>query len=454
MFRALLADHIVSGAEGFNALSRNAMIGLKSGFVDRKVGGNARMKSNSVVRFAGVVMGVVALHVGAASATPVTVLHSFGGGDDGASPYAGLIDVNGTLYGTTIDGGGSGCSDQRPPGCGTVFSITPSGNEAVLYSFGRSNPTDGIFPSGSLIEVNGTLYGTTPWGGTGTCNVVGTGCGTVFSVTLSGKETVLHSFAAYPTDGSGPQAGLINVKGTLYGTTGVGGAHGNGAVFSITPSGMEKVVYSFRGGSDGSVPEASLVDVNGTLYGTTFYGGGAGCAPAGCGTVFSLTPNGTEAVLYSFKGSSDGGGPSADLIDFRGSLFGTTGAGGSGDSGTVFSIDPNTGAETLLYSFKGGSDGATPFAGLTKTKSNLYGTTVYGGAGCPRHDGCGTVFSITSSGTETVLHRFECGQGRFANGRLINVDGTLYGTTSRGGGAGCPDAGADIDRGTVFAIKP
>ena len=221
------------------------------------------------------------------------VLHSFGGSADASNPYAGLLNVEGTLYGTTAYGGANGD--------GTVFSITPSGTETVLYSF-KGGPGDGEYPFASLINVNGTLYGTTSQGGA-YCSSTG-GCGTVFSITPSGTETVLHSFGG-SGDGNGPLAGLINVKGKLYGTTMEGGANGDGTVFSIAPSGKESVRYSFKGGSgDGEFPLAGLINVKGKLYGTTVYGGASDN-----GTVFSITPSGRETVLYSFKGSGDGATP-------------------------------------------------------------------------------------------------------------------------------------------------
>jgi uncharacterized repeat protein (TIGR03803 family) len=197
------------------------------------------------------------------------VLHSFGGSGDGSVPIAGLLKFNGTLFGTTYAGGASGD--------GTIFSITPSGTETVLHSFGGTT-NDGVFPYAGLLNVKGTLYGTTYYGGTNSYGIV-------FSITPSGTETVLHSFAGYNQgDGLEPEAGLINIKGTLYGTTSGGGANCCGTVFSITPSGTETVLHSFGGSGDGAYPYAGLINVNGTLYGTTARGGANND-----GTVFSLT---------------------------------------------------------------------------------------------------------------------------------------------------------------------
>ena len=154
------------------------------------------------------------------------MLHSFGYGDDGATPAAALIEVNGTLYGTTGTGGKPGCYNYDT--CGTVFSITPSGTEKVLHRFLTGN--DGRGPDAPLIEVKGKLYGTTIYGGAYTCV---SRCGTVFSITLNGKERVLHSFSK--PDGAHPQAGLIDVDGTLYGTTNEGGTYGYGTVLALKP---------------------------------------------------------------------------------------------------------------------------------------------------------------------------------------------------------------------------
>jgi uncharacterized repeat protein (TIGR03803 family) len=155
-----------------------------------------------------------------------------------------------------------------------VFSLDLStGAEKVLHSFG--NGADGANPGASLIDLKGILYGTTIWGGGTYCHKT-QGCGTVFLLDQStGAETVLHPFLG-GTDGNYPYASLIDVSGTLYGTTTRGGkgAHpGKGTAFSIDPTGAENVLHVFGKGSDGAEPAASLLAVNGTLYGTTELGG-------------------------------------------------------------------------------------------------------------------------------------------------------------------------------------
>jgi uncharacterized repeat protein (TIGR03803 family) len=347
-----------------------------------------------------------------------TVIYSFSGGSrsmaDGNDPRAGLLNVNGTLYGTTYLGGAYGLRHDFH-GFGTVFSVTLSGSETVLHRFDGDG--DGKYPyAADLIDVDGTLYGTTKGGGISH--------GTVFSITPSGSEKVLHSFKG--RDGATPEAGLVDVKGTLYGTTLAGGKHQEGTVFAITSSGTETVLHSFGGVGDGGAPSAGLINVNGTLYGTTLQR-----LESTYGTVFSITRSGKEAILHSFKGGSeDGGYPEAGLVDMNGTLYGTTYGAGAYGAGTVFSIT-RSGKETLVHSFGASGDGAEPQAGLIGVNGTLYGTTVYGGAN-GKNDG--TVFSITPSGTEAVLHSFGGSEdGSRPQADLLDLNGTLYGTTVFGG---------------------
>jgi uncharacterized repeat protein (TIGR03803 family) len=366
----------------------------------------------------------------ASSGWSYKVLFKFGyaHGTHGIHPAASLLDVNGTLYGTTGQGGVSGD--------GTVFSISLSAAETVLHSF--SGGSDGAQPQAGLIDVNGTLYGTTGQGGA-------SGDGTVFSISLTGAETVLHSFSG-GSDGAQPQAGLIDVNGTLYGTTVRGGTSGVGTVFSISTSGSENLLYSFTGGTDGGYPYAGLIEVKGTLYGTTAFGGDLSCSGlyAGCGTVYSITMSGYEKVLHSFSGRhGDGTLPFAPLIGVKGTLYGTTAFGGSGTCGercgTVYRIT-TAGAEKVLHSFGAASDGQYPHTGLLAVNGMLFGTTLFGGGGCDEGSGygygCGVAYSVSTSGKLIVLHRFSGSansDGAHPSGDLINVNGTFYGVTFSGG---------------------
>jgi uncharacterized repeat protein (TIGR03803 family) len=179
-----------------------------------------------------------------------------------------LIGFNNRLYGTTFEGGFSRVY-------GAAFVITTGGYLQTIHNFGAHK--DGADPNSSLLNVNGLFYGTTESGGTHEF-------GTVFSLTPSGVETVLHNFTGVGRDGGGPDGTLLNVNGTLYGTTGAGynknGAF-NGAMFSITPAGVLTVLHTFGKGTDGIAPLGNLIKVGSALYGTTWSGGSDGL-----GTVF------------------------------------------------------------------------------------------------------------------------------------------------------------------------
>jgi uncharacterized repeat protein (TIGR03803 family) len=212
------------------------------------------------------------------------------------------------------------------------------------------------------------------------------------------------------------------------------------------------VLYSFKGGSDGANPlDGVVLDAAGNLYGTTQYGGYP-CLPPGCGTVFKLDTTGTKAVLHAFRGSPlDGNYPLARLLrDPAGNLYGTTIYGGhsrcSGGCGTLFKVD-TSGNETVLYRFTGPPDGQYPEANLVRDPTgNLYGTTCEGGG-----SDSGTVFKLDRTGKETVLHSFTGGADGSCPiaGLLRDPAGNLYGTTTRGGASACdPPYGC----GTVFKV--
>jgi uncharacterized repeat protein (TIGR03803 family) len=470
----------------------------------------------------------------ASGAWTQTVLYAFNGGADGLNPGGGLIlDSAGNLYGTT-SGGGSGTACNAGP-CGTVFQLAPAASgqwsEKVLYSF---NGSDGRDPQGKLLlDRSGTLYGTTASGGTGGSgvdqgyegvvfklapgsdgewaetvlwNFTGHGAGrepqfgvtagaqgqlygataisreigdpnkngTIFEVAPDGAgnwtETTLTNFPY--ADGGEPQASLIaDSAGNLYGTTSMGGAHGYGTVFRLSPSEhgwQETILYNFPTGYDVgtylySNPSNLIFDDAGNLYGETEYGGGAGF-----GNVFELTPTaaGQWAAkdLFVFKGAKTGGQPLGGLLfDADGNLYGTTQFGGSSNCasgcGTVFKLTAANGqwTETVLETFAGGSDGERPAAGLIfDAAGNLYGTTRFGGKfGLACQDVCGTVFKLSpvSGGgwSKSTLYEFTAkhGDGKGPATRLIfDEAGNLYGTTLYGGG------GFGCTCGTVFKLSP
>jgi len=402
---------------------------------------------------------VVVVAARSTQAQTYKVLRRFAG-NDGANPNALLQDGNGDFYGTTLFGGAS----QN----GTVFKLSKSGKITVLYSF--KGGADGASPSSGVVQdAQKNFYGTTYFGGDTACPG---GCGTVFEVSNTGKETVLHRFTG-GADGGNPIAGVIrDADGNLYGTTTVGGdvgacpPDGCGVVFRLDKTGKETVLHSFKGGADGVSPYAGVIrDAEGNLYGTTYGDGGIGCGGYGCGVVFKLDATGKETVLHRFKGGADGASPYAGVIqDAKGNLYGTTyGGGGTGCSGigcgVVFKLEP-TDKEIVLYRFKGEPDGWGPQAGVIQdARGDLYGTTYAGGSlSC---DGqakqCGTVFRLSTTGKETVLYRF-CSAGFCSDGTqpsqgvIQDSKGNLYGTTGYGGDFSCgiEDSGC----GVVFKLTP
>jgi uncharacterized repeat protein (TIGR03803 family) len=227
----------------------------------------------------------------------------------------------------------------------------------------------------------------------------------------------------------------------------------------LAPDGTETVLHSFTGGADGGLPAGLTMDAAGNLYGTTAQGGvDGGCNMNGCGVVYEMSPGGTETVLYTFSGGSDGGNPQSALIfDRKGNLYGTTAGGGANRDGTVFKLNAS-GKEKVLYSFAGGSDGNLPISGLVADKSgNLFGTTNLGGSNTDcagfGNSGCGTIYEIAADGSETVLYVFTGGGdgGNPVGGLLLDKAGNLYGTTEVGGlSGGCGGLGC----GTVFKFTP
>jgi uncharacterized repeat protein (TIGR03803 family) len=309
-----------------------------------------------------------------------TILYSFNPqSGDGYMPQAGVVrDSQGNLWGTTSQGGAHRF--------GTVFEVTASGTEPWFYSF-----TSGGSLAGVVLDKQGNLYGATETGGSD-------GCGQVFKLVPSTSTlTALYSFICNSTDGMYPSSGVVfDSQGNLYGTTRQGGAYGLGTVFKVTPSGEETILHSFTfKGRDGFYPYGDVtLDSSGNVYGTTTYGG-----TIGVGTVFEVTPSGTESVLHSFRGGADGiyissvgtWNGSGMLMDGNGNLYGTTGSGGASDLGTVFKLT-SSGTQKVLYSFTdNGKDGWSPNTSLaTDNSGSFYGTTTRGGT---NQDG--TVFKVT-----------------------------------------------------------
>jgi len=403
----------------------------------------------------------------------LTTLYSFcpqlvnGVCTDGEAPFrgAGLVQAtDGNFYGTTPTAGANASG-------GTVYKITPSGRLTTLYSFcSQSGCTDGAYPNGRLVQAtDGNFYGITNGGGA-------VSSGTVFKITPSGALTTLYSFCAQLVngvcaDGSAPEAGLVQASdGDFYGTTSEGGANFYGTAFKITPGGALTTLYSFcalSGCTDGSGPDAGLVQAtDGNFYGTT-PGGGAN----NLGTVFKITPGGALTTLYSFcsHGGSlctDGETPplGAALIQATdGNFYGTTNGGGAyaggGGGGTIFKITPS-GTLTTLYSFCAQSDcndGSGPQAGLVQAANgDFYGTTYNFGA-----NGFGTVFSLSvglgpsvpAVGAGGVVNSGSYTAQGVAPGSLVSIFGTnLAASTSSGNSIPLPTALSDVTSVTFNGI--
>lgn len=424
--------------------------------------------------------GIVFFCFGAVTATAqtYTVMHSFGTNVMGLYPYAPLVQgPDGTLYGTTIEGG---MFDNM----GQVFKVNADGSGyTVLKDF---NGLDGANPEAGLVLSGSTLYGTTREGGTNWY-------GFVFKIQTDGNGfELLKEFAG--DDGAEPQGGLTLSGTTLFGTTASGGTNGYGIVFKLQTDGSGFTVLKHFSGDDGAFPHADLALSGTGLFGTTPEGGSNNC-----GTVFRLNTDGSEyRVLHSFTEpnysggegtNSDGAWPAAGLALAGTKLFGTTPAGGANGHGVVFTLNTDGSGFAVLKDFTGvdgrtscgnlllsgaalygttaeggsnwsgnvfklntagsgfevlkelnGEDGISPCAGLYLSNTTLFGTTSAGG----RH-GFGTVFKLDTNGSAyTVVTHFAGGDGGGPNGNLLLSGTTLYGTTIGGGSSGI---------GTLFKIN-
>ena len=387
---------------------------------------------------------VVTLLASPLFAQHLKVLHAFSGSQsDGINPYGGLVrDSHGNLYGTTFQ---SGIFSE-----GTVYKVTPSGQESVLYSFAAS-AGGGSF-AGLVRDSSGNLYGTSSQGGASTW-------GNVFKLDSAGNESSLYGFRGLTqSDGSSPQYGRLvrDAAGNLYGTTPWGGVtctasnFGCGTVFKIDSAGNETILHTFTGGADGGLPWGGLLLLGGDLYGAAETGGSGQCsATTGCGVIYKLDMSGNQTILHNFSSNgSDGYFPAAALIaDAAGNLYGTTDSGGTfGTCGTVFKLD-SAGNETVLHSFNC-TDGRSVWEPLVMDAAgNLYGTTPRGG----KFDS-GVVYKVDSAGNFSLLHTFTGGLdgGMPYSDLILDKSGNLYGTTSQGGGLGCVRVGC----GVVFKLMP
>jgi uncharacterized repeat protein (TIGR03803 family) len=388
------------------------------------------LAASKLLRLVLAVILLVACRAFNANALTETNLHSFvGSPGDGDLPSGSLIQgSDGNFYGTTFDGGTN--ND------GIVFRFSPDGSYTSLYSFVGS-PTDGAYPWELVQASDGNFYGTTFAGGT-------QNSGTVFRISPGGSYSNLYSFGSHANDGLSLHFGLVQGgDGNLYGTTEKGGTAGLGTVYRISTSGIYTSLYSFVGPpADGANPLCVLVQgSDSNFYGTTVFGGtSTNCGVGvGCGTVFRFSPSGGETNLFSFAVSLTGGAtPFSGLAQGSdGNFYGTTYTGGTNITcasgcGTVYRISPS-GSYSNLYSFVGfPTDGAQPFdAPVLGSDGNFYGTTFAGGT-----VNSGTVFRISPSGSFSNLYSFGSrpndGLEPF-DGLVQGSDGNFYGTTERGG---------------------
>jgi uncharacterized repeat protein (TIGR03803 family) len=393
----------------------------------------------------GLLAGMALFCIGAmvpALAQTLTTLVTFNG-SNGANPASGALvqGLNGTLYGTTYYGG---AYNQ-----GTVFELTTSGELTTIYNFcAQKDCNDGANPqSGLVLGPNGNLYGTTSGGGN-------YGAGTVFEITpitTLGRLTTLYNFCSLPQcgDGEAPTDSLIlGPDGNFYGTTFAGGLSGysNGTVFRLTPAGQLTTLYQFCTSTngqwclDGATPYGGLTYAkDGNYYGMTFTGG-----TSDAGVIYRVSPSGQFSTVYSFCATKPctNVNPVATLMQSAsGSQYGTSYDGYL--AGAIFEFRNGVGVKTLYYfcQLAGCADGSYPSGTLVRgTDGNFYGTTTSGGYLC--NGSCGTLFEITPTGALTTLYRFcsqaNCADGRHPSGSLMQAtDGNFYGVTSRGADLAC-----------------
>lgn len=417
-----------------------------------------------------------------------SVLYAFTGGSDGGNPYASVIlDSAGNVYGTALYGGLSNCTG----GCGVVYKVTPTGQETVLHSF--TGGADGATPYGNLIsDPDGNMYGTTEAGGTGSGGVVfelsasgqwsvlhtfgpgvsypggspktglvrdgagnlyGTASDGIFELEATGKYKALSIFHCTNIGFEYPWSSLaIDSAGNLYGTTtqisSVNCGPPLGAVYKLEPSGTLKTVYQFPRASAPDAGEPPLVvanpgvvvDPQGSIFGATPFGGTSGM-------IYKIDSSG-ETTLYTFPGAATGTFPQPFILDGKqGSFYGSTYYGGAANVGMVYRLDQD-GTEKVLHTFTGGADGRNADDQVARdSQGNVYGTTGYGGT-----ENEGVVFKVSESGQFGVLHSFTGGAdgGIPQGGLIVDPEGNVYGTTAQGGGGSQTGA----QEGVVFMLDP
>lgn len=325
-----------------------------------------------------------------------TVFYRFSGKADGSSPLGGLLALAAKGYGVT----GLNNFQCSPCPASTIFQIDGrTGRLTTLYTFGSGGAGDASDPSSPFVTDGANLYGTSAEGGISTnCNnPPSPGCGSVYQYNIASRtETVVLSFQG-ADDGRYPWGNLVrDAAGNLYGITRYGGSGcqgigGCGTVFQLTPGSWAKtILYNFQGGNDGQFP-AGLLLVKGNLYGFTTVGG-----TNNFGTLFQVNPiTRVETVLHSFTGgANDGLSPTGLVVNNAGTLYGVTQSGGGNNFGTVFSYD--AAGFHLLHSFAGGTNGSSPSKLITDNAGHFYGVAGGGIVNSNCSFGCGLVYELTT----------------------------------------------------------
>jgi uncharacterized repeat protein (TIGR03803 family) len=372
--------------------------------------------------------------------------------------------------------------------CLPTVALGVSASAQIYTEIVSFNGNSAAGPKTPLTQgLDGNLYGTTYYGGTGTCfDNEGIGCGVVFKI-VNGKLGIIYNFQTGAINYPGNSL-LLAEDGNFYGTT----STGEGAIFKITPTGTLSTLYQFTGSSQGDHLSGGLIQTaDGNFYGTTEYGGASSAfCPSGCGTVFKLTPKGVLTTIYSFCPQNycpDGEYPAGSLVQGPdGNFYGTTIGGGLYKEGTIFRVS-SQGVFKLLYTFPGninaifqnlilGTNGSfygaaysyayqitrsgtftelgglggglLPHSLIQGSDGNLYGTTVEGG-----NSNLGLIFEASTDGTSSEsLYSFSGypSDGAYPFAGLVQAtDGTFYGTTYAGGSSPCNFDGAGC--GTVFS---
>ncbi len=442
-------------------------------------------------------LAALAISAHAAQAATETVLYSFTGGADGASPNGGLVaDSAGNLYGTTAEGGkaetGCGFGTSQKSGCGVVFKLHPNGDgsytETVLHAFQGGYYDAQVPEAGLVMDATGNLYGTTPTGGNGNCP--GPGCGTVFSIAPDGNVTIIHSFQG--RDGALPYCTLVlDSAGNLYGVTLKGGYPnlskqpevGNGVFFELSPQpstgGWSYTVrHDFNNPSSVVQPIQIALSSKGVFYGVGVAEQVPGVyspAPTPDG-VFLINPSNSSGGQWSGRTLLTGEQAPSELKDFYGqpyigvdgAIYGTTETGTAASTmhGAVFRLAPTQGTGgrgpwtvSILHDFAVDGphgnvthDGLNPMGGVIgDAAGNLFGTTANGGYHPGKFFASGTVFELVRKDSnhyeeQTLWNFLGHPDGAYPVGSLINdSNGNLYGVTAKGGSFGL---------GTVYRITP